>query len=443
MARFMGRYENDSVRQAWQKSMHEAGNSRSLQIFPNEATIDDASWQAIVDWYLTKAPAEAPEPSYPELVPCEQFEVVIPPNRFGIPSTTMVRIKPDGYWLSDANNKSWLELRKDFSVSKAGEIAEGGVDVQAWGHDLYSLFMGSFSPTEAPSGMLLRMKNGKAETADVAADSLQRPVCLRLNDWNADQQPDFLICEFGRFTGSLSIWFSAPNGIWKRKVLSASPGALAAEVRDLNGDGRKDIIVLFAQADERIEAYLQQADGSFESKVLLRFPPSNGSSSFQLADTDGDGKEDILYTAGDNADFPAVNKSSHGVYVFRQQASLVYKQTAFHPLPGAYAVRMFDADGDGDQDFACTAFFPDWQQHPDLGFVWMENTFSGMRYHYFPKLHTLGRWMVMDAGDTDGDGDTDLILGAFTMETSPAKGLAKQWAAQGVPFVLLRNTGKR
>jgi hypothetical protein len=443
MARFMGRYENDSVRLAWQESMHEAGESRSEQVFPNQAVIDDADWQAIVDWYLSMAPAEAPAPAYPESVACQQFEVVLPPNRFGIPSTTLVRIRPDGYWLSDANNKSWMELRKDFSVSKAGEIAEGGVDVQFWGPDIYSLFMGSFSPTEARSGMLLRMKNGKAETSDIAADSLQRPVCLRLNDWNGDQQPDFLICEFGRFTGSLSIWYSTPKGTWTREELSASPGALAAEVRDLNGDGREDILVLFAQADERIEAYLQQPDGSFESKTLLRFSPSNGSSSFQLADIDGDGQEDILYTAGDNADFPAVNKAAHGVYVFRQQALLVYKQTAFYPLPGAYAVRMFDADGDGDQDLACTAFFPDWGKLPDLGFVWMENTNSGMRYHYFPKLHTLGRWMVMDAGDADGDGDTDLMLGAFTMETSPSKGLAKQWATRGVPFVLLRNRGKR
>ena len=203
------------------------------------------------------------------------------------------------------------------------------------------------------------------------------------------------------------------------------------------------MLVLFAQADERMEAYLQQANGSFERKVLLRFPPSNGSSSFSLADLDGDGKEDILYTAGDNADFPAVNKAAHGVYVFRQQESMVYKQTAFYPLPGAYGVRVFDADGDGDQDLACTAFFPAWQHNPDLGFVWMENTKTGMRYHYFPTLHILGRWMVMDAGDADGDGDTDLMLGAFTMETSPSKGLAKQWANQGVPFVLLRNRGKR
>jgi hypothetical protein len=422
--------------------MQEASDGRGSHIFPDQAMISDEQWQAITDWYLAQAPAEAPIPVFPATVPCEQFEVVIPPNRFGIPSTTLVRFAPDGFMVSDANSKSWLELRKDFSVAKAGEIEEGGVDVQYWGSDVYSLFMGSFSPTEARSGMLLRMQQGRAETAQIAADSLQRPVCLRLNDWNADRQPDFLICEFGRFTGSLSIWYSTPSGNWIRQELSTSPGALAAEVRDLDGDGRKDLLVLFAQADERIEAFLQQADGSFRPQVLLRFPPSNGSSSFQLTDMDSDGKEDILYTAGDNADFPAVQKAAHGVYIFRQESPLKYRQTAFHPLPGAYAVRVFDADGDGDQDLACTAFFPDWQHHPDFGFVWMESTNLGMRYHYFPKLHTLGRWMVMDAGDADGDGDTDLILGAFTMETSPADGRSAEWAARGVPFVLLRNRGK-
>lgn len=439
MARFMGRYENDSVRLAWQKELPVAGNGQGRPVFPDQPLVDDEQWKAIVDWYLNMAPAEAPEPAFPAVTVCRQFDVVLPPNRFGIPSTTLVRMRPDGYLLADANNKSWLELRKDFSVAKAGEIAEGGVDVQYWGSDVYSLFMGSFSPTEARSGMLLRMPNGRAENAEIIADSLQRPVCLRLADWNNDRIPDLLVCEFGRFTGSLSLWYSTQSGTWSRQELSTSPGALAAEVRDLNGDGSKDILVLFAQADERMEAYLHQADGSFEKKVLLRFPPSNGSSSFQLADMDGDGKEDILYTAGDNADFPAVHKAAHGVYIFHRKALLEYEEAAHYPLPGAYGVRAFDADGDGDQDLACVSFFPDWLRQPDYGFVWMENTKTGMRYHYFPKLHTLGRWMVMDAGDADGDGDTDLILGAFTMETSPSMGLAEHWADRGVPFVLLRN----
>lgn len=442
MARFMGRYENDSVRMAWQQSMAEASRGAGRQIFPDQPSIGDREWKAIEAWYIAQAPDKAPEPAYPETLPCRQFEVIVPPNRFGIPSTTFVRLQGDGMLLSDANSRSWIELRKDFSIAKAGEIAEGGVDRQAWGNDMYTAFMGSFSPTEAATGMVLCMKNGKAEDAFIAADSLQRPVCLRLSDWNRDQVPDLLICEFGRFTGSLSLWHSQPGGRWKRTELSESPGALSAEVRDLNGDGRQDILVLFAQADERLEAYVQKADGSFERKLLLRFPPSNGSSSFQLADADGDGFEDILYTAGDNADFPAVNKAAHGVYVFHRENTLDYRQTAFYPLPGAYAVRMFDADNDGDQDLACTAFFPDWQNHPDFGFVWMENTGKGMRYHYFPKLHTLGRWMVMDAGDADGDGDTDLMLGAFTMATSPQPGLAEIWARQGVPFILLRNRAK-
>jgi hypothetical protein len=442
MARFMGRYENDSVRLAWQESMKAATGGLGKQVFPNSAMIDDNNWQAIVDWYLENAPAEVASAAFPETKKCEQFEVVVPPNRFGIPSTTLVRIRPDGYWLSDANNKSWIELRKDFSVAKAGEISEGGVDVQAWKTDLYSLFMGSFSPTEAHNGLLLRMKDAKAENAEIAVDSLQRPVCLRLHDWNQDQKPDFLICEFGRFTGSLSLWLSSADG-WKRTELSATPGAISAEIRDLNGDGKQDILVLFAQADERIEAYLQGAGLQFERRVLLRFPPSNGSSSFQLTDFDGDGNEDILYTAGDNADFPAIQKAAHGVYVFSQKAPLTYTQTSFYPLPGAYAVRAFDADGDGDLDLACTAFFPEWNLYPDLGFVWMEQREKGMRYHYFPHLHTLGRWMVMDAGDADGDGDTDLMLGAFTMETSPAGNRAAMWAQKGVPFVILRNRGKR
>ena len=49
----------------------------------------------------------------------------------------------------------------------------------------------------------------------------------------------------------------------------------------------------------------------------------------------------------------------------------------------------------------------------------------------------LGRWLTMDAGDWDGDGTTDLLLGNFAEGPATIRS-ATDWK-KGPPFLLLRN----
>ena len=109
-------------------------------------------------------------------------------------------------------------------------------------------------------------------------------------------------------------------------------------------------------------------------------------------------------------------------------------------MDGCYKAIARDFDGDGDLDLAAIAYFGDFGKHPEKGFVYLENE-GGMQFHPFtvPEAET-GRWLVMEAGDLDGDGKTDLILGNFSMGPALSKGKT-DWK-KGPVFLFLRNRGR-
>ncbi len=196
------------------------------------------------------------------------------------------------------------------------------------------------------------------------------------------------------------------------------------------------------QGDEGFDIYTNNGEGVFTRHRKLRFPPVFGSNDIQIADFNADGHIDLLYVNGDNADFTRVVKPYHGLRLYLADEQGDYQETLFFPLPGAYSARAGDFDADGDLDIAASSYFPDYLNAPEESFVYLENkgdlTFEG---------HTLadaqqGRWITMDAGDLDGDGDLDILLGS-NIGFSPqgdTTGLFQRWVKEAPSFVLLENT---
>ena len=214
-------------------------------------------------------------------------------------------------------------------------------------------------------------------------------------------------------------------------------------MRDMNKDGIEDVVALFGQGNEGIDIFYGRGDGQFTPQRILQFSPSHGSSFFSLLDWENDGDLDIIYTAGDNADFSPVLKPYHGIYIYINQGDNHFEQGFFQPMNGAYAAVARDFDHDGDRDLAAISFFPDFTQTPALDFMYLENK-GGLDFatpNTF-KEALPGRWIVMDAADYDGDGDDDLILGSLAFEVVPPMGLVEKWAEQGIPYVILENKTK-
>jgi hypothetical protein len=271
-------------------------------------------------------------------------------------------------------------------------------------------------------------------------DSLARPARIETVDFNKDGKQDLLVGEFGFLRGGLNWYENLGNGKYLRHPIRSFPGVLKMYVNDYNNDGLPDIWALFSQGEEGIFLFTNKGNGQFEEKEVLRFPSVNGSSNFELDDFNKDGFPDILYTCGDNADYSRVLKPYHGVYIYINDGHNNFDKKYFFPINGCYKAIARDFDGDGDLDIACISFFADYVHQPEEGFVYLENKGNFDFDPYSIPQAIQGRWLTMEAGDLDGDGKPDLVLGNFTLGFTNIKADI-DWK-KGPSILILKNLGK-
>ena len=457
MGHRLGIYQTSHSRDSLLELMGNRTIIEQANIFPVHPTIAMEDWVKIIDFYVEHAPDANPEitdsiPIIPEL---HQFTYTPVPHASRPPLTTLVKILPDGRGLVYADTKPGINklFRLDTSFRLVEELNFKTAPIQY--HEISdTLFITTIGknpfPTDQTDGdYQIVYKSPGSEIYDqskIILPGLQRPVSVVYGDIDQDGLEDILVCEFGNLTGQLALYRNTGGG-YTRQVLKNSPGAIHAAITDWDGDGHLDIIALMSQGREGI--YLFQNDGqndpqgniSFSKKELLSFSPLHGSQYFELHDFNGDGHLDILYVCGDNADKTPILKNDHGLYIFENDGAGNLNQSWFYQQNGAYKAVAADFDQDGDLDIAAISFFPDYVNRPNESFVYLENK-GGMEFvpHSFPQA-SQGRWMVMDVGDFDLDGDPDIVLGSFVyfIPMGDTTGLGDWWMEQGPSVVLLEN----
>lgn len=408
----------------------------ALPTIPNPPIISETDFQLITKYFLRLAPDSLKRSKKIEPTLMNQFEPVRVSLTQNLPMVTMLKVDSDGRIFVGNRDKSLLVLEDRFTVKEKYFLDSPPAFAFSNGQKLVCLEMGTMDPNDKTNGKLVELSLD-TRNAKTIIHSLKRPVYFEKIDLNGDRLDDFVICEFGNYTGKLEVFENMGNEKYKAHTIEPTPGARKIILKDCNADGKMDIIALMTQADERINLYTNLGNFDFSLTTLLRFPAVYGSSYFEVNDFNKDGFFDILYTNGDNSDYSTILKPYHGVRIFMNDGHQQFKESWFYPMYGATWAMARDFDQDGDLDIAAIAFFPDFIKSPGQGFLYFENR-DGKFFPYTTPESTCGRWLVMEVADIDKDNDLDILLGALDFKPSEG-GDFDQWKKQPTSLLVLKN----
>jgi hypothetical protein len=416
--------------------------------YPSQPLLTDNEWQDIINYYTASSPDSLPLQQRAMSIEIRKdlFAVSMPPFFKPAPNTCYIKVDtttiPHTILQSDVFTKEIIRYDTGLKIIDSIKAASAMVDIDFKNKTMVACNIGVLNPNNGSFGKLQYVIKDAAGKMHIDTtfhiNNLQRPVQLIKTDLNKDGLDDYLVCEFGYVTGSLNWYENNGKNNFTKHILRAVPGAIKAYVKDYNNDGLPDIFVLFAQGDEGIFLFTNKGNGQFDQKTLLRFPPSYGSSYFELDDFNKDGFPDILYTCGDNADFSPVLKPYHGVYIFMNDGKYNFTQKYFFPVNGCYKAMAADFNNDGNLDIAAISFFADYTKQPEEGFVYLENI-GGLNFKPYSVPEAMnGHWLTMDVGDIYGNGKKSILLGNFSRAPSNLKRKV-DWK-DSPPFLILNKT---
>jgi hypothetical protein len=412
--------------------------SGDMSFLPQKPVIDSLQWQQIVNYYVDKAPQHLPVAERVEPIKdLPGFKIITAPKEWVSSRvlTSYVKIdesvKPHRILVCDGMNNNVIVLNAQVRTMNSSRMSSAIVDMAFQGGDIIATAIGDdLWANNARKGTVKKIsldKSGKvAVQEELILDKLSRPVATQLADWNMDGKPDYLVAQFGKMTGRLS-WFEELAGSKKEHIVRDKPGCVKTIV-----DGH-NLWALFAQGDEGLFQYINDGKGNFKEKRILSFPPSYGSTYFDLIDFNGDGLKDIIYTSGDNGDYSQIPKPYHGIYIYINKGNDTYANKYFYPMNGCYKAIAKDFDGDNKLDIAAISEFPGDANHRE-SFIFLKGL-SDLKFkaHTLPSGIAFTSATTMDAGDIDGDGKTDLLLGNGFVDPNDDK------ANKQPLFIVLKN----
>ena len=429
---------------------------RDANLLPDAPLMSNEDWTKLRAYYIAEAPKKAiPQITKPVIIEdTEKFRVKPTQYRMESAITSMVHIDEENglLYIHDGRSEQLTVLDRNLNFHDSHPSPGVSlVEAQAVGEDLYLLSIGDLFASNIGAKLgefqQTRVFGGVFMGLNILVKDLHRPADFAFADLDNDGLDELLVSNFGDYTGNFSIYGrDSENGAYATDplILSDQPGIVKGDVHDFNEDGYLDIVVMMSAARENVSVFLNDKNGTFTQNVLWEKHPSFGYIGFELKDFNGDGQMDLLTLNGDNGDSDTYNtlKRDHGIRLYLNKGNLQFEESYFYPMYGVYGAEVADFDHDGDLDIAAISYHPDFDLERPENFVYLEQVDS---LEFTPFTHPAtqkGRWLSIDSGDADGDGDQDIVLGAAYVPVGMReKNMDKfeKLVSEGPPILVLEN----
>jgi len=374
-------------------------------------TLSQEDWDRIVHFYLNESENSIPKYVIEDQEISNLFEpYIFSRDSLSVISMTSYDQKNDKLFLGNANAFELLTLDNNGAIRNSEKMESPPVKKTVKDSLDYVLTIGNINPSDEAEGKLKIGKN--------VIEGLKRPVDFLIYDIDSDSYDDIFVCNYGNNVGDFSLFKNLKNGTYNKEIIHPLSGAIKVEMANMDIDEGNEIVVLFAQEHELIMIW-DYENNSFKGKEVAQFQPAFGSVDFQLRDMDGDGLKDIIVGNGDNSDLSTVLKNFHGIRILLNKGDKAFSEDYFFPIHGVSKVVAEDFDLDGDIDIMAISNFGDFT-NPKFKSVQLllnegELKFRPKSISGLPDF----RWQTIDASDYDNDGDIDLFLGAFNLNIGP------------------------
>jgi hypothetical protein len=248
-----------------------------------------------------------------------------------------------------------------------------------------------------------------------------------LKDVNGDGRSDFIVGNPGADPSGLNragsaYVYSGIDGsfLFQKDGVRESDnfGSTVTGVGDVNGDGKGDILIGNRHGYSNYEKGVYLYSGANGLLLHQKDFVSDGSEGFPVAglgDIDGDGKDDFI--VGDPRAFPNGLAYAGSAYVYSgATGTLLYEKTgsASSDYFGSSVTGAGDVDGDGTPDFIVGAALSDPEGLYNAGSVYVYSGATGTQLcqiNGFQPEDYFGT-SVAGLGDINGDGKSELVIGA-------------------------------
>jgi hypothetical protein len=394
-------------------------------LMPQAPAISQEEWGKIINYFYAYSPDSLPRQKFDRIpkTECSVFEAK--PFSAELPGSTIITLikadeKHGHIYAGDAINNTMFRFGLNGKLMDTLHLESPATGMEIRDEYIDITMVGILHPNNEDKGIIARyprLENLSSASHEVLIEKLFRPVYSISHDFNYDGLEDYLACEYGNDIGRLVLYKKEVEVGYKPYIIEETAGSIVAKMHDFDKDGFADLMVLYAQGDERLVIYYNDGKGNFRqnAKVVARFPSVYGSMYFDLFDFNHDGDMDIIYVNGDNFDYSQILKPYHGIRILQNDRKNNFTEKYFFPVYGAGRVVIADFDLDRDPDIMVVSNFADMEKNPERGIIYLQNE---RLYEYTPysfQEAAQNQWNTMELVDVDADGDMDVLVGAMNL----------------------------